>query len=62
MAADAIVSAAYGAAGERCMALSVAVAVATSATTWCRHLLTLPKLSVGREQWEGTDMGPAHHA
>jgi malonate-semialdehyde dehydrogenase (acetylating)/methylmalonate-semialdehyde dehydrogenase len=34
MAADAVVSAAYGSAGERCMALSVAVAVGDVADPW----------------------------
>ena len=40
-AADALMGAAYGAAGERCMAVSVAVAVGgigdkLDATSWCR--------------------------
>ena len=63
MAADAIVSAAYGAAGERCMALSVAVAVGDVGDDLVSAISTrLPKLTVGPGAAEGTDMGPAHHA
>ena len=59
MAADAIVSAAYGAAGERCMALSVAVAVGDVADPLVDALaLRLPKLVVGDGAAQGTDMGP----
>jgi malonate-semialdehyde dehydrogenase (acetylating)/methylmalonate-semialdehyde dehydrogenase len=59
MAADAIVSAAYGAAGERCMALSVAVAVGDVGDELVSAISTrLPKLTVGPGAAEGTDMGP----
>ncbi len=59
VAADAIVSAAYGAAGERCMALSVAVAVGDIADPLVDAIaLRLPKLVVGDGAAEGTDMGP----
>src|SRR6476659_8324508 len=59
MAADAIVSAAYGAAGERCMALSVAVAVGDVADDLVGAISSrLPKLTVGPGAAEGTDMGP----
>ena len=63
LAADAIVSAAYGAAGERCMALSVAVAVGEVGDDLVAAISSrLPKLTVGPGAAEGTDMGPAHHA
>ncbi|WP_344254994.1 CoA-acylating methylmalonate-semialdehyde dehydrogenase [Terrabacter carboxydivorans] len=59
MAADAIVSAAYGAAGERCMALSVAVAVGGVGDELVAAISSrLPKLTVGPGAAEGTDMGP----
>jgi len=59
VAADAIVSAAYGAAGERCMALSVAVAVGEIADPLVEAIaLRLPKLVVGPGNEPGTDMGP----
>jgi malonate-semialdehyde dehydrogenase (acetylating) / methylmalonate-semialdehyde dehydrogenase len=59
MAADAIVSAAYGAAGERCMALSVAVAVGEVADDLVAAISArLPRLTVGPGAAEGTDMGP----
>ncbi|MBO9523728.1 MAG: CoA-acylating methylmalonate-semialdehyde dehydrogenase [Nocardioidaceae bacterium] len=59
VAADAIVSAAYGAAGERCMALSVAVAVGDVADALVDAIaLRLPKLVVGDGSEPGTDMGP----
>jgi malonate-semialdehyde dehydrogenase (acetylating)/methylmalonate-semialdehyde dehydrogenase len=59
MAADAIVSAAYGAAGERCMALSVAVAVGDVGDERVSAISSrLPKLTVGPGAAEGTDMGP----
>ncbi len=59
VAADAIVSAAYGAAGERCMALSVAVAVGAVADPLVEAIaLRLPKLVVDDGAKEGTDMGP----
>jgi malonate-semialdehyde dehydrogenase (acetylating)/methylmalonate-semialdehyde dehydrogenase len=59
MAADAVVSAAYGAAGERCMALSVAVAVGDVADPLVDAIATrLPKLTVGDGADPDTDMGP----
>jgi len=59
VAADAIVSAAYGAAGERCMALSVAVAVGDVADPLVEAIaLRLPKLVVGDGSRPETDMGP----
>ncbi|WP_165986572.1 CoA-acylating methylmalonate-semialdehyde dehydrogenase [Streptomyces sp. YIM 98790] len=60
MAADAIVSAAYGAAGERCMALSVAVAVGdeTADALVAAIAARIPRLKVGDGSEPGTDMGP----
>ena len=59
VAADAIVSAAYGAAGERCMALSVAVAVGDVADALVEAIaVRLPKLVVGDGSQPDTDMGP----
>jgi malonate-semialdehyde dehydrogenase (acetylating)/methylmalonate-semialdehyde dehydrogenase len=59
MAADAAVSAAYGAAGERCMAISVTVAVGDVADALVDAIATrLPKLKVGNGAESGTDMGP----
>jgi malonate-semialdehyde dehydrogenase (acetylating)/methylmalonate-semialdehyde dehydrogenase len=60
VAADAMVSAAYGSAGERCMALSVAVAVGDEAADRLVEAiaLRLPKLVVGDGSQAGTDMGP----
>ena len=59
LAADALVSAAYGAAGERCMALSIAVAVGEIADPLVEALaVRLPKLVVGDGAQQGTDMGP----
>ncbi len=59
MAADAAVSAAYGAAGERCMAISVTVAVGDVADPLVDAIAArLPKLTVGDGAAPGTDMGP----
>ncbi|MDQ1538448.1 MAG: malonate-semialdehyde dehydrogenase (acetylating) / methylmalonate-semialdehyde dehydrogenase [Actinomycetota bacterium] len=59
MAADAVVSAAYGSAGERCMALSVAVAVGDVADPLVEALAArLPKLKVGDGTNPDTDIGP----
>ena len=59
MAADAIVSAAYGAAGERCMALSVAVAVGEVGDDLVAAVQQrIPSLKVGAGSEPGTDMGP----
>ena len=55
MAADAAVSAAYGSAGERCMAISVAVAVGDVADPLVDAIAArMPKLSIG----DGTDPAP----
>jgi malonate-semialdehyde dehydrogenase (acetylating)/methylmalonate-semialdehyde dehydrogenase len=59
MAADAAVSAAYGAAGERCMAISVAVAVGDVGDRLVDAIAArLPKLVVGNGADADTDMGP----
>jgi malonate-semialdehyde dehydrogenase (acetylating)/methylmalonate-semialdehyde dehydrogenase len=59
LAADSIVSAAYGSAGERCMALSVAVAVGDVADPLVDALaVRLPKLVIGDGAVAGSDMGP----
>ncbi len=59
MAADAAVSAAYGAAGERCMAISVAVAVGDVADDLVGAIAgRLPKLRIGNGADEGVEMGP----
>jgi malonate-semialdehyde dehydrogenase (acetylating)/methylmalonate-semialdehyde dehydrogenase len=55
-----MVSAAYGSAGERCMALSVAVAVGDEVADRLVEAiaLRLPKLVVGAGSQPGVDMGP----
>ncbi len=59
LAADAVVSAAYGAAGERCMALSVAVAVGDAGDRLADAVASrLPKLRIGDGADPDTDMGP----
>ncbi len=59
MAADAAVSAAYGAAGERCMAISVAVAVGDVADDLVGAIAErLPRLRIGNGADAGVDMGP----
>jgi malonate-semialdehyde dehydrogenase (acetylating)/methylmalonate-semialdehyde dehydrogenase len=59
LAADSIVSAAYGAAGERCMALSVAVAVGDVGDRLVAAVADrIPGLTVGNGAEPGTDMGP----
>ncbi len=59
-ATEAIVGAAYGSAGERCMAISVAVAVgdATADALIERLRARVAKLKVGAPDAAGTDMGP----
>jgi len=59
-AAEAIVGAAYGSAGERCMAISVVVAVGDStADALVERLRTrVVALKVGAPDAAGTDMGP----
>jgi malonate-semialdehyde dehydrogenase (acetylating) / methylmalonate-semialdehyde dehydrogenase len=59
LAADAAVSAAYGAAGERCMAISVAVAVGDAGDRLVDAVAArLPKLRIGNGADPDTDMGP----
>src|SRR3954465_15966910 len=60
VAADSMVSAAYGSAGERCMALSVAVAVGDEVADRLVEAiaLRLPKLVVGDGAQAGTHIGP----
>jgi malonate-semialdehyde dehydrogenase (acetylating)/methylmalonate-semialdehyde dehydrogenase len=59
VAADSIVSAAYGSAGERCMALSVAVAVGDIAGPLVEAIQQrVDKLVVGDGADPSTDMGP----
>jgi malonate-semialdehyde dehydrogenase (acetylating)/methylmalonate-semialdehyde dehydrogenase len=59
LAADAVVSAAYGSAGERCMAISVAVAVGDAGDRLVDAVAArLPKLKVGAGADPDTDMGP----
>jgi len=58
-AADAAVSAAYGAAGERCMSVSVVVAVGPVGDQLVDAIASrLPNLVIGDGSTEGTDMGP----
>jgi malonate-semialdehyde dehydrogenase (acetylating)/methylmalonate-semialdehyde dehydrogenase len=59
MAADAAVSAAYGSAGERCMAISVVVAVGEVADPLIEAIKQrMPKIKVGPGLEEGSEMGP----
>jgi malonate-semialdehyde dehydrogenase (acetylating)/methylmalonate-semialdehyde dehydrogenase len=59
LAADAAVSAAYGAAGERCMAVSVVVAVGDVGDRLVDAIAArLPKLTIGDGAGADTDMGP----
>jgi malonate-semialdehyde dehydrogenase (acetylating)/methylmalonate-semialdehyde dehydrogenase len=59
MAADAAVSAAYGSAGERCMAISVVVAVADAAEPLVSAIEErLPKIKVGPGTDAEAEMGP----
>jgi malonate-semialdehyde dehydrogenase (acetylating) / methylmalonate-semialdehyde dehydrogenase len=59
MAADAAVSAAYGSAGERCMAISVVVAVGDVAEPLVSAIEErLPKITIGPGNEEGSEMGP----
>ncbi len=58
-AADAAVSAAYGSAGERCMAISVVVAVGSAADPLVEALKRrLPKIKVGPGTDPEAEMGP----
>jgi malonate-semialdehyde dehydrogenase (acetylating)/methylmalonate-semialdehyde dehydrogenase len=59
LAADAAVSAGYGSAGERCMAISVVVAVGAAADPLVGAIAArLPKLRVGAGSEPDVDMGP----
>jgi malonate-semialdehyde dehydrogenase (acetylating)/methylmalonate-semialdehyde dehydrogenase len=59
MAADAAVSAAYGSSGERCMAISVVVAVGDVADPLVAAINErLPKIAVGPGSDESSQMGP----
>ena len=59
MAADAAVSAAYGSAGERCMAVSVVLAVDTIADALVEKLATrVPNIKVGPGTDPAAEMGP----
>ncbi len=59
LAADAAVSAGYGSAGERCMAISVVVAVGSAADPLVDAIATrIPKIAVGPGDEPGTEMGP----
>jgi malonate-semialdehyde dehydrogenase (acetylating) / methylmalonate-semialdehyde dehydrogenase len=59
MAADAAVSAAYGSAGERCMAVSVVVAVGGAGEPLVEAIKErLPKIRVGDGMEPGVEMGP----
>ena len=59
MAADAAVSAAYGSAGERCMAVSVVVAVGDVADPLIDAIKErLPKVKVGPGLEPDSEMGP----
>jgi malonate-semialdehyde dehydrogenase (acetylating)/methylmalonate-semialdehyde dehydrogenase len=59
MAADAAVSAGYGSAGERCMAISVVVAVGNVADELIDAIKQrIPKVKVGPGLEEGNEMGP----
>jgi malonate-semialdehyde dehydrogenase (acetylating)/methylmalonate-semialdehyde dehydrogenase len=59
MAADALVSAAYGSAGERCMAISVVLAVDTIADELVAKVKSrIPNIVVGNGSDPSSEMGP----
>jgi malonate-semialdehyde dehydrogenase (acetylating)/methylmalonate-semialdehyde dehydrogenase len=59
LAADAVVSAAYGSAGERCMAISVLVAVGDAADALIPRVMDrLSAIKVGSGMEPGSEMGP----
>jgi malonate-semialdehyde dehydrogenase (acetylating)/methylmalonate-semialdehyde dehydrogenase len=59
MAADAAVSAAYGSAGERCMAISVVLAMDTIADALVEKVRErIPSIQVGPASETGNEMGP----
>ena len=58
-AADALIGAAYGSAGERCMAISTVVAVGDAADALLPRLKArAAEIKVGRGDTEGIEMGP----
>ena len=58
-AADALIGAAYGSAGERCMAISVVIAVGSAADPLVKLIEEKArKIKVGRGDQDGVDMGP----
>jgi malonate-semialdehyde dehydrogenase (acetylating)/methylmalonate-semialdehyde dehydrogenase len=59
LAADAVVSAAYGSAGERCMAISVLVTVGSAADALLPKVVErLDRIKVGDGSEAGVEMGP----
>jgi malonate-semialdehyde dehydrogenase (acetylating)/methylmalonate-semialdehyde dehydrogenase len=59
LAAQALLGAAYGSAGERCMAISAAVAVGDAGDRLIRELAPMAKaLKIGPGTAEGVEMGP----
>jgi len=59
MAADAAISAAYGSAGERCMAISVVVAVGSVADPMIKAIKSrMAKIKIGPGNEPGNEMGP----
>ncbi len=63
MAADAAVSAAFGSAGERCMAISVVVAVDTAADPLVDAIKErMAKIKIGPGNDSANEMGPLVHA
>jgi malonate-semialdehyde dehydrogenase (acetylating)/methylmalonate-semialdehyde dehydrogenase len=59
MAVDALIGAAYGSAGERCMAISVAVAIGDAGDRLVERLAERTKaLKIGEGMSEGAEMGP----
>jgi malonate-semialdehyde dehydrogenase (acetylating) / methylmalonate-semialdehyde dehydrogenase len=59
LAADAVVSAAYGSAGERCMAISVLVTVGSAADALLPKVMErLDRIQVGDGSEPGVEMGP----
>jgi malonate-semialdehyde dehydrogenase (acetylating)/methylmalonate-semialdehyde dehydrogenase len=59
MAVDALIGAAYGSAGERCMAISVAVAIGDAGDKLVARLAERTKaLKIGEGMSQGAEMGP----
>jgi malonate-semialdehyde dehydrogenase (acetylating)/methylmalonate-semialdehyde dehydrogenase len=59
MAVDALIGAAYGSAGERCMAISVAVAIGDAGDKLVERLAERTKaLKIGEGMAQGAEMGP----